>query len=700
MVDKSSIHVNSKKDEFKAAIELWVKDHSTESSMTADEIGSLDSFDRVDALRKGSILQISAYYAENKRADVSIGIIALVGMMADNDRGVCTLSQRSLSKILHRERTNVSRAVTKLVDSGKLLSMGKPGLDSILTLAIPKALACRNHIVWLAEVLAEVNMVVSTTAHPTTEPVSTTAHPGEGGCVDDGIGGVSTTAHNFTTYNFTDEEEEIVRESEHTSKLNPSDEGKEVALQGMEVLAGSESQVSGSVVEAAQRKEQQPVNHDQNDGPQPRVMITCQPLVGVCQEFPSPGSAAPLPAVRPAGGSPTLPSAVSVVTPAQVDRHLSLCHQFRLDRDFNDDELELKLIDIVDAHIGRATAQQASSALSSALAKADASCDRNYLGYLNAVLRDEVKKAILADFELDLKQQEMIALSRAKVEAEISASSQIAEKRVGAFGAAVERNTAAKAKNTAVEPVSDFDRRMKGIMGDDYDSRRPAGPDRFSEAERKIAAPFDVWISGALGNSILDRVEGASKRHVIEALMDCERANLGKKATEVQIVDWCVNHLNAELNQSGPFVEARKKAEKAAAEAAAYRASVKAKEDEREALNKRLREEGEAAFIKWQEKYPNDPDIGRTYPFKYRNVKNIRTIDGSIRDGIADVEITHVGYNEIFDIGDFNAEEIKNEFSSMCVNISGEKPLKAVAKMWEEFKEHLDMCKEFRIAAE
>jgi hypothetical protein len=172
-IDGVSPHVNTlscnTESEFKQAIQLWIKNNDPKAALTPEEIGALDGFDRVDALRKSAVLQLSLYYRDHPKLDTSPGIIALVHMMADNDRGVCSLSETTMARVLGRSREKVSKAVARLVSEGRLRNLGKPKSATILHPVVPAELACRNHIVWLSLAIAETptppkpkNLVTST----------------------------------------------------------------------------------------------------------------------------------------------------------------------------------------------------------------------------------------------------------------------------------------------------------------------------------------------------------------------------------------------------------------------------------------------------------------------------------------------------------------------------------------------------------
>jgi|WetSurMetagenome_2_1015567.scaffolds.fasta_scaffold00947_5 hypothetical protein len=200
-VEDVTTHVNTSscdpESEFKQAIHIWIESNDPKAALTPAEIGALDGFDRIDALRKSAILQLSIYYRDHPKSDVAPGLISLSHMMADNNHGVCSLSQENLGMVLHRSRDSISSAVSRLTKEGRLANLGSPGKTTILKPIIPSELACRNHIVWLSEALA--TSPVRSTLHQ--KPVRSILHDGQKpvrSILQVKTEPVRSTLHNFT----------------------------------------------------------------------------------------------------------------------------------------------------------------------------------------------------------------------------------------------------------------------------------------------------------------------------------------------------------------------------------------------------------------------------------------------------------------------------------------------------------------------
>jgi hypothetical protein len=141
-------------EEFTEAVVTWVKTRKVAEALSCGEIGKMRAFDRMDAFRKSLILNISLYYKDNPQADVAPGVLILVTLMSDNERGACQFSHDTIAQILHRHRTTIASAMIRLKKSGLVHSdKGRTAAYPI----IPRALVVQyNHVVWLANALKPV----------------------------------------------------------------------------------------------------------------------------------------------------------------------------------------------------------------------------------------------------------------------------------------------------------------------------------------------------------------------------------------------------------------------------------------------------------------------------------------------------------------------------------------------------------------
>jgi hypothetical protein len=137
-----------KKEEFTEAIRLWRQTRDLSEALSRDEIGSLQGFDRVDALRKSIIENLARYYRAHERADVAPGVLVLQTLLCDNDRGASTISQPTLAKFFNRSISSIADAQRRLRDDG--LTVSSRGRYAETYPVIPRAMTMgRNHLTWL-----------------------------------------------------------------------------------------------------------------------------------------------------------------------------------------------------------------------------------------------------------------------------------------------------------------------------------------------------------------------------------------------------------------------------------------------------------------------------------------------------------------------------------------------------------------------
>ena len=137
------------KEDYTAAIHGWLADKRNE--LSREEIAGMAAFDRVDAHRKAYLLGLAQYYRAHPRADVVMGVYAIVMFMSDNDKGVCTMGQAKIAQILNRSRQTVVQAMQKLQDAGLVhAEMGKAQSHP----SIPRTVTDQyNHLVWALDAI-------------------------------------------------------------------------------------------------------------------------------------------------------------------------------------------------------------------------------------------------------------------------------------------------------------------------------------------------------------------------------------------------------------------------------------------------------------------------------------------------------------------------------------------------------------------
>lgn len=204
------------REDYTNAIQLWCQTRDTAEALTREEIGAMQKFDRVDAQRKSLIINLSIFYRDNPRADVAPGVLTLITFLSDNDKGACQMSQAQMALVLHRTRTTVADAVTRLKASGLMRSVnGK----SLAYPTIPRAIAgSYNHLVWITDALKNAPTCLveptgsnlSGRADSSNIPVPLKRQVSEPTCRVEGGQPVGSTRQNFTKGN---SKEEIILDS-------------------------------------------------------------------------------------------------------------------------------------------------------------------------------------------------------------------------------------------------------------------------------------------------------------------------------------------------------------------------------------------------------------------------------------------------------------------------------------------------------
>lgn len=140
------------REDFEHSIHHWIGTRNTAVALSRQDIGSMQGFDRVDAQRKAFLLGMAAFFRDNPRADVALGVYSIIMFMSDNKRGMCSMSQGRMAEILNRNRQTISDAMRRLRESGLILSEnGKAGATPIIPRAVSENY---NHVVWLMDAIA------------------------------------------------------------------------------------------------------------------------------------------------------------------------------------------------------------------------------------------------------------------------------------------------------------------------------------------------------------------------------------------------------------------------------------------------------------------------------------------------------------------------------------------------------------------
>jgi biotin operon repressor len=141
------------REEYVEAIHLWRQTRATAEVLSREEIGAMQWRERMDAQRKGLILALVEYYRNHERADVAPGVLAVITIMSDNDKGSAPISQHTLAKLFGRSRSSIAEAQDRLKKDGLIIGGGR-GRYSQPSPVIPRAVTTGyNHVTWLISAL-------------------------------------------------------------------------------------------------------------------------------------------------------------------------------------------------------------------------------------------------------------------------------------------------------------------------------------------------------------------------------------------------------------------------------------------------------------------------------------------------------------------------------------------------------------------
>jgi hypothetical protein len=142
------------REETEEAVRLWRRTRATAEVLSREEVGAMDWKRRMDAQRKALILALVEYYRNHERADVAPGVLAIITILSDNDRGCATISQPTLARMLGRSESSIRDAQKRLKDDG-LIIMGR-GRFAGTSPVIPRFVADHyNHVAWMVGALSE-----------------------------------------------------------------------------------------------------------------------------------------------------------------------------------------------------------------------------------------------------------------------------------------------------------------------------------------------------------------------------------------------------------------------------------------------------------------------------------------------------------------------------------------------------------------
>jgi hypothetical protein len=146
-------------EELRDQITLWVGDRRLSEAMDREELAQLEGFQRVLALRNGVLSATISYIRNNPRADVTLGVLAMIGFLCDNNDGLCRVGIRRMAEIFKRTERAVHDVVKRLKDANLIGVVEERGKSRCFWIKIPKEM---EHVTANA-----VNFVTSLSDRPT-----------------------------------------------------------------------------------------------------------------------------------------------------------------------------------------------------------------------------------------------------------------------------------------------------------------------------------------------------------------------------------------------------------------------------------------------------------------------------------------------------------------------------------------------------
>jgi hypothetical protein len=140
--------------EYIAAIQLFVTAKQIEDILKPEELGALKGFDRIRVQRDSLLFNLSRLYEQSPRLDAAPGLLALITFGSDNKEGRARFSQRTIGRILHRNREAIYDAANRLEKANLILKLSRPGQVFAAAPVIPNVLLGESNLIWLTEALS------------------------------------------------------------------------------------------------------------------------------------------------------------------------------------------------------------------------------------------------------------------------------------------------------------------------------------------------------------------------------------------------------------------------------------------------------------------------------------------------------------------------------------------------------------------
>jgi hypothetical protein len=102
----------------KEGIQAWLDKRRPALMLRPSEVGAMKGAERAIFLFKSLAVDIIVVCRENPRADTRLGVLALIAMHCDNEKGLCWLSIKKMAEALNRKPDNIRLAIKSLEEDG------------------------------------------------------------------------------------------------------------------------------------------------------------------------------------------------------------------------------------------------------------------------------------------------------------------------------------------------------------------------------------------------------------------------------------------------------------------------------------------------------------------------------------------------------------------------------------------------------
>ena len=127
------------------------KEARASASMAPEDLGQLNSLDRLLVTRYGLLEDQRRYLQENPQADMTLALLTLITVLSDNRNGFCNLGAKRIGQFFLRHPSRVLEAMTRLEQAGCIGVEAEPGKETRSWPIVNPAVGRRDQITWLVD---------------------------------------------------------------------------------------------------------------------------------------------------------------------------------------------------------------------------------------------------------------------------------------------------------------------------------------------------------------------------------------------------------------------------------------------------------------------------------------------------------------------------------------------------------------------